>query len=135
MRTSLSLMPRSIRLLYHTITSNILVHTKPHISEYSRFSLNLRCMIILKVEARASVHGIPLSEKTKGLKLCLLSRQKWRYLSLFSFSDFTSVFLGIVRRSEFVPKLKILASKIVFVPCFQNPCALTSSCVSSGTSP
>ena len=51
-------------MLDHTKASAILTRTKPHISYYSLFGLNLRCEAILQVEARASFLGILLAEKT-----------------------------------------------------------------------
>ena len=60
-----------------TIASDILTCTKPHISEYYHFILNLICKAIHILADRASDHGIPSSENTKGVK-----RRYW--LMLFS---------------------------------------------------
>ena len=74
---SLSLAPRKRRMLDLTINSDIRAITKPHIYEYSCFSL------LLSSEARhccatmVFVMGIPSVEYTIGVKERLLSRKGW----------------------------------------------------------
>ena len=64
-----------IRILDLTIDSDILSHTKTHISEYSWFRLNLRCKSSLLCAAKASDTGVLYSEYTIGVKVCLIPRQ------------------------------------------------------------
>ena len=66
------------------IASDIRSLTKPHISEYYRFSLLLSSEARRHCAATASVPGIPYAEYTIGVKECLRSRQVWGYLSFFS---------------------------------------------------
>ena len=67
--------PRRSRLLDLTIASYILAHTKPHVSEYSRFSLYLSSASNLFCADKTSAPGIPCAEYTIGVKVLLHSRQ------------------------------------------------------------
>ena len=58
MCASLYLGPHSRRVLNFTISGSILSHIEPHISEYSRFRLNLRCEAIRRVADHASANKI-----------------------------------------------------------------------------
>ena len=85
-------------MLDFNISSDILMSTKPHISEYSHFNSDLRYKAIYRVTCRAYNPGIMSADNTKGLKLCLNSRQVWRYLYLFSLSAFATDFSGVMQR-------------------------------------
>ena len=62
-------------MLELTIASDILALTKPHISEYSRFSLELSSATNLFCVVMESAPGIPSEEYTIRVKVRLLYRQ------------------------------------------------------------
>ena len=98
MCASLYLGPHSRRVLNFTISGSILSHIEPHISEYSRFILNLRCEAIFRVAAHAYATKIQPENNTKGVKLCLHSKKFWTYLYYFSLFTFKGAFSGVIRR-------------------------------------
>ena len=75
MRAPLSQGPLGRRLFDLTIASDILALTKPHISEYPRFSLYLSSADNIFCAAKASSPGILSAEYTIGVKVLLQSRK------------------------------------------------------------
>ena len=86
MCASMYLTPWRRRVLDSTVSSDIQPLTKPHISEYSCFSLLLSSKDKCRCAATTSVIEIPSVEYTIGVKDRLRSIQGWRHLSFFSLS-------------------------------------------------
>ena len=113
--------------------SDILALTKPHISEYSCFRLFLRSEAKRCCAATASIPGTTSADYTIGLKVCLCSRQGWRYLSLFSFYAVSRAFTYVWCRQDPTYKLKNFMLKREEVLHFQKPWTATSALDSSCT--
>ena len=97
-RAFLSWGTRRSRLLDKTIASGIHACTKPHMLEYYRFILNMSSVANILYATKDSTPGIPYAEYNMIVRVCVIFRQAWKYLSLLYFSAFSSAFSGIMCR-------------------------------------
>ena len=100
--------------------------TKPHTSEYCRHHFNASNADNLRIAASALVPMRPSTEKTRGVKVRRRAMQAVLYSRFFSRSCRARIFFGSIKRAKSHSTSVTLTSKIVVVPCFQNPCTEVS---------